>query len=75
MILATRPKWLERPLGGLDKMYQLHKWTGIFAAKRKIIGNVSSITKLSSTITEVECNLGQKWPGHKPGQFALVNFN
>ena len=200
MILATRPKWLERPLGGLDKMYRLHKWTGIFAVifaaahwliemsddiikgiygrsgrqhgdssswmkamrniaenfgewgvyvlmfmlvitllkyvpykfwrylhksipvlflllafhsiwlapsqwwqqpigvvliillttaciasvlaltgkiatKRKIIGNVSSITKLSSTITEVECNLGQKWPGHKPGQFALVNFN
>lgn len=29
MILATRPKWLERPLRGLDKMYRLHKWLGI----------------------------------------------
>ena len=29
MILATRPKWLERPLNGLDKMYRLHKWLGI----------------------------------------------
>ena len=29
MVLATRPGWLESPLGGLDKMYQLHKWTGI----------------------------------------------
>lgn len=31
MILAVRPKWLERPLGGLDKMYRLHKWLGIAA--------------------------------------------
>lgn len=31
MLLAARPGWLEAPLGGLDKMYQLHKWTGILA--------------------------------------------
>ncbi len=31
LVLAARPRWLEMPLGGLDKMYQLHKWTGIFA--------------------------------------------
>jgi len=31
MLLATRPAWLESPLGGLDSMYQLHKWTGILA--------------------------------------------
>lgn len=31
MMLATRPVWLERPLGGLDKMYRLHKWSGILA--------------------------------------------
>lgn len=31
MLLAARPRWLEAPLAGLDKMYQLHKWTGIFA--------------------------------------------
>jgi len=29
MVLAVRPAWLERPLGGLDKMYRLHKWAGI----------------------------------------------
>lgn len=29
MMLATRPKPIERPLGGLDKMYRLHKWLGI----------------------------------------------
>lgn len=31
MLLAVRPSWLERSLGGLDKMYHLHKWTGIAA--------------------------------------------
>lgn len=31
MMLATRPTWLEAPLNGLDKMYLLHKWTGILA--------------------------------------------
>ncbi|OJY73621.1 MAG: ferric reductase [Rhodospirillales bacterium 70-18] len=31
MILALRPRWLEPRLGGLDKMYRLHKWLGIAA--------------------------------------------
>jgi len=29
MILALRPRWPERWIGGLDKMYGLHKWLGI----------------------------------------------
>ncbi len=31
MILSLRPRWPERWLGGLDKMYRLHKWLGIGA--------------------------------------------
>lgn len=31
MILALRPRWPEKWLGGLDKMYRLHKWLGISA--------------------------------------------
>lgn len=31
MMLATRPAWLERPLGGMDRIYRLHKWGGILA--------------------------------------------
>lgn len=31
MVLATRARWLENLLGGLDKMYRLHKWMGIAA--------------------------------------------
>ncbi len=29
MILALRPRWPERWIGGLDRMYRLHKWLGI----------------------------------------------
>lgn len=29
MILALRPRWPERLIGGLDKMYRLHKWLGV----------------------------------------------
>ncbi|MGE3294421.1 MAG: ferric reductase-like transmembrane domain-containing protein [Geminicoccaceae bacterium] len=31
MLLALRPRWPEGWLGGLDKMYRLHKWLGIAA--------------------------------------------
>lgn len=31
MLLAVRPALLERWLGGLDKLYRLHKWLGISA--------------------------------------------
>lgn len=31
MFLATRPAWLEWPLGGMDRIYRTHKWAGIFA--------------------------------------------
>ncbi len=31
MVLSTRPAWLEIPLGGMDRIYRLHKWSGILA--------------------------------------------
>lgn len=31
MILSLRPRWPERRLGGLDKLYRFHKWLGIGA--------------------------------------------
>lgn len=37
MILALRPRWPERRLGGLDKMYRLHKWLGIGALVAAVI--------------------------------------
>lgn len=37
MILALRPRWPERRLGGLDKMYRLHKWLGIGALVLSVV--------------------------------------
>lgn len=31
MVLATRPVWLERPFGGMDRVYRAHKWSAILA--------------------------------------------
>ena len=31
MVLAHRPAWLERRIGGLDKLYRAHKYAGIGA--------------------------------------------
>ncbi|WP_345798611.1 ferric reductase-like transmembrane domain-containing protein [Castellaniella sp. MT123] len=36
MILATRPVWLEPVLGGMDRIYHLHKWAGILAVSAGI---------------------------------------
>lgn len=37
MLLALRLPWLERALGGMDKVYRLHKWTGIAAALTAVL--------------------------------------
>lgn len=37
MILALRPLWPQAWLGGLDKMYRLHKWLGISALVVSVI--------------------------------------
>ena len=42
MVLALRPKWLGGPLGGLDKIYRLHKWLGIGALVLSVAHWVSS---------------------------------
>lgn len=49
MLLATRPAWLEAPLGGMDRVYRTHKWAGIlavsFAAAHWLIEMSSDILK------------------------------
>lgn len=49
MLLATRPAWLEAPLGGMDRAYRLHKWAGILAislaAVHWLIENAGGILK------------------------------
>jgi predicted ferric reductase len=49
MFLATRPAWLEAPLGGMDRVYRTHKWAGIlavsFAALHWLIEMSSDVLK------------------------------
>lgn len=37
VLMAARPRWLEQRLGGLDRMYQLHKWGGISTAVLAVV--------------------------------------
>jgi predicted ferric reductase len=37
MMLAARPRIVERAFGGLDKMYRLHKWLGIAALVTSVV--------------------------------------
>ena len=37
MVLALRLPWVERPLGGMDQVYRLHKWLGITAAVAAVL--------------------------------------
>ena len=37
ILMATRPRWLEQRLGGLDHLYQLHKWSGITAGSMVLL--------------------------------------
>src|SRR3546814_2852199 len=48
MMLAIRPRWPEHGLGGLDKMYRLHKWLGI-AALVTAIAQERKSTRLNSS--------------------------
>ena len=49
MFLATRPTWLEAPLGGMDRVYRTHRWAAIlacvFAALHWLIEMSSDILK------------------------------
>ncbi|MDY0107468.1 MAG: ferric reductase-like transmembrane domain-containing protein [Giesbergeria sp.] len=49
MVLSTRPAWLEAPLGGMDRIYRTHKWSGIlavsFAALHWLVEMSSDILK------------------------------
>lgn len=37
MVLSLRQPWMERPLGGMDQVYRLHKWLGITAAVAAVL--------------------------------------
>jgi predicted ferric reductase len=48
MVLALRPRWVESPLGGMDKAYRLHKWLGIIAITLSLAHWLAKQSKPSS---------------------------
>ena len=64
VFLAARPGWLERPLGGLDKMYRGHKWAGILAVA---FASLHWLIELSDDLLKA-------WVGRE-GRIAEENYN
>ena len=60
MLLAIRPRWLERPLGGLDKMYHLHKWAGITATGLVVAHYLLKLAKSPMLTLFAEPEKGQR---------------
>ena len=69
MLLATRPAWLERPLGGLDRVYRLHKWSGILAIG---LGAAHWLAKLSSDLIQPLIGSSGRLPKMKYDGFLEV---
>ncbi|WP_024872361.1 ferredoxin reductase family protein [Tolumonas lignilytica] len=69
MLMALRPHWLEQRLGGLDHLYQLHKWSGITAGSMVLLHWL--LTKSPRWLVEAGLlDLGARAP-HVPGADAL----
>ena len=53
----------------------LQSLTGKIGRSRRYKGLVQAVKQTSTNITEVVCDMGKRWPGHRAGQFALVTFD
>ena len=64
MVLATRPAWLERPFGGMDRIYRTHKWAGILA-----IGFAAAhwVVEMSDDLVKAVFGREGRVPGEHPG--------
>ncbi|WP_227712441.1 ferredoxin reductase family protein [Marinobacter zhanjiangensis] len=49
--------------------------TGRVGRRRQVQGTIISINTPARDVTEVTCDLGPAWHGHRAGQFAFVTFN
>ncbi|MCM8596997.1 ferric reductase-like transmembrane domain-containing protein [Accumulibacter sp.] len=40
----------------------------------QVTGKIVSVSRISPEVVGVSCQLDERWPGHRPGQFAFVRF-
>lgn len=81
-VLLAPLKWWQQPTGWLMALLMvggatasLQSLTGQIARSRRYKGLVQAVRQTSANITEVVCDMGKQWPGHRAGQFALVTFS
>lgn len=81
-LLLAPLKWWQQPTGWLMALLivggitaSLQSLTGQIARSRRYKGLVQAVKQTSANITEVVCDMGKQWPGHRAGQFALVTFD
>ncbi len=75
-------QWWQQPIGWLMALLMvggaiasLQSLTGQIGKSRRSSGIVQAVKRTSTNITEVVCDMGKRWPGHRAGQFALVTFD
>ena len=81
-LLLAPLKWWQQPTGWLMALLMaggviasLQSLTGNIGKTRRYKGLVQAVKQTSANITEVVCEMGKRWPGHRVGQFALVTFD
>ena len=74
--------WWQQPVGLLmalllmgGSVASILSLSGKVGHSRQVQGSIQSISTSTMGITEVECQLEQKWKGHRAGQFAFVTFD
>lgn len=74
--------WWQQPVGLLmallltgGSLASVLSLSGKVGRSRQVQGTVQSISTSAMGITEVECQLEQKWKGHRAGHFAFVTFD
>lgn len=70
MLLAIRPRWLDQYLG-LDKMYHLHKWAGIWAI---IFAGLHYAIKLGKPVLQFFFEQGPRMRGARPQLTGLEGW-
>ena len=67
--------WLLGALLSIGSACALWSLCGLIGKARRVRGTVSGVTPLPGQQLEVICHVSRTWPGHVPGQFALVSFD
>lgn len=74
--------WWQQPVGLLmalllagGSITSIFSLRGKIGQSRQVQGTIQSISTSAIGITEVKCQLEQKWKGHRAGQFAFVTFD